>query len=143
MENVNNNGFTLIEMLVTLSIIAALSIAFGVGSANVFNNSKKANYRQMYNELFKNANIYVESTTACDLDATKKCTVRLDALVNAGLVDRDYYSKQNPYKKSGNFVASDTIEITLQSGKKKTKYKGSCKELSNENIESFDNWGEC
>lgn len=141
----NNSGFTLIEMLVAISVIAALSIALGVGASNVLKNSQKVDYAETYKELFKNANIYVEySTTTCNLDTDLTCNITLGELVNSGLLDRKYYTTPNPYKKSGNFVASDTIIITLNEGRKTTKYfNTACGEINNKNVEDFDNWGEC
>ncbi len=139
-----NSGFTLIELLVTLAIIAALAIAMGVGATNVLNSSYKKDYAETFRELFKNANIYVESTTYCNLDETKKCTVTIDTLVKAGLIDKNIYNKDNPYRKNSNFISTDRITITLANGKKKTAYKwGTCRELNNNNVDKYEYWGEC
>ena len=145
MKDRNNRGFTLIELLVTLSIVAALSIVMGVGVTNIIGSTTKADYAESFKELFKNANIYLEySTTTCDLDTSRTCNVTISELVRAGLIDSDYYDKRNPYKKSGNFVASDTIVITLNNGRKTAKYfNTSCGELNSENVQKFEHWGEC
>ena len=145
MKSRNNKGFTLVEMLVALAIVAVMSIALGVGATNAMNSSLKTDYAEKFKELFKNANIYVEySTTTCNLDSTKNCTVTLNELVNSGLLDSDYYKTANPYKKTGNFTASDTIIITLSNGRKTTAYGNkACGELTNKNVDNFEHWGEC
>lgn len=145
MKNKDNRGFTLIELIITITIIAALSIVIGVGTTNVLDSTYKADYVETYKELFQNANIYVEcSATTCNLDTSRTCNVTLSELVKAGLIDSDYYNKANPYKKDGKFVPSDTIVITLNNGKKTTKYfNTSCGELNSENMKEFEHWGEC
>ena len=147
----NNKGFTLIELLVTLALIAALSVAFGLGANTVFDNSRRTDFAEEFKEIFKAANIYVEySSATCNLDVSKTCNVTLNQLVAAGLLDKNYYNMDNPYKKTGKFTASDTIIISLttsgsNAGKKVTKYSAaaSCIELNSDNVEKFKNWGEC
>lgn len=145
------SGFTLVEMLVSIAIIGALSIVVGVSASSMLKKSHNKGEIATYTEIFKNARIYYELvkedgvTRNCPLDGN--CNITLGQMVEAGLIDAKIYKEYNPAYENRLFSASDTINVRLVSGKKQVTINvGSCGAITEDNLVSIaesEKWGNC
>lgn len=141
----NNKGFTLIEMLVCVGIIAALGVIIGLSATTVINNTKYAKYEAQMKDIFTAASVYIElSKNSAIKNGCKSsgCIIKLSSLVTEGLVDKSIYNETNPLLLSGaNY--NDDVEITVKwsSGIKDVSY---CEiKLSTIDDTPEDKWGNC
>lgn len=154
------NGFTLVEMLVCIAIIAALGVTIGLNATKVLNDTQNNDYEEIFGDLFDAAKIFVELSSSepyCGTMSTSQygtCNVTLEYLVQKGLVDKEIYKQNNPMRKNKKFQADDGIVITKTNGKKSASY--SVSECTNDvsgcsginyvndsNIKDYKCWGGC
>ena len=95
----NHNGFTLIEILLTLGIIAILSTIIVINTINL-NEKNKANQYEKFKEIITTAGCsYIDSDTAKALrESCKKekyCTISLSTLISSGLIDENLIDPSN------------------------------------------------
>lgn len=143
----DNKGFTLIEMLVCIGIIAALGVVIGLSATTVINNTKYAKNESTMKDLFTAASVYIElSENATLKDSCKSnstgCTVSLSDLTDKGLVDKFIYDERDPLLISGNkFNGTTSFTVIWTSDVKDVSYCG----IKLSTIESTpkDKWGSC
>ena len=95
----NHNGFTLIEILLTLGIIAILSTVIVINTINL-NEKNKANQYEKFKETITTAGCsYIDSDTAKALRESCKqdryCTISLATLISSGLIDENLIDPSN------------------------------------------------
>lgn len=119
-----NNGFTLVELIVTIALLATLSVVVGLSVSNMFNNQTDKQYEDYKKDLENAACVYAEHN---DLNATvcatnnEACTIKFSALISAGLISKNL---TNP--NTGKKVAEDTnsfVKIRWLDKEKKCEYK--------------------
>lgn len=94
----NNKGFTLIEMLVVVAIILALSVSAGLSADFSLKKARKNEYKDLMWDVFKAADVYSELSdfaTVCT-DINSGCEVPISDLINKGLLDENIQTKQIP-----------------------------------------------
>ncbi|MBE6149044.1 MAG: type II secretion system protein [Firmicutes bacterium] len=139
------NGFTLIEMLVCIGIIAALGVVIGLNATKVLGDAQKDDNKEVMQELFESAMLYSElSTSHCNFPAALSCTVSLNNLISTGLLDETFVKKNNPLFENQKFSGTDSIIITKNASTKKKSAQfqsGSCT-LTESQLETAV-WGGC
>ena len=139
----NKSGFTLIEMLVCIGIIAALGVVVGLNANKIINNAREKDYKEIMKTLFEAASIYTELTDSrCNSD----CLIELDDLVNVGLLDNAYYNKKNPMYIDKNFASSDEIKVYYNNGEKIIAIKCESNDgytIRSNELDAYSNWGKC
>lgn len=157
MENRNNKkGFTLIEMLVVIAIIGALSVVIGVSATGMMQKSNAKGDIATYKEIFKNARIYYEmvkpdgSHYCASYTTGGNCNISLKQLVDLGLLDKKIYNEYNPAYYNRLFSESDTVNVSIASGFKKVSMSisgcGTLTEINEDNINTItenEKWGTC
>lgn len=139
------NGFTLIEMIICIGIIAALGIIIGLNANTMLSKSNVSSYEDLMQEIFDATSIYAELS---DTDCKISCDVKISNLVEIGLLDKSIYNKSNPvYKNPQNFVEKDVIIVERSSGAKEIIYKcnltDSKYDLKSSNIKDYKYWEKC
>lgn len=145
MKHKNIKGFTLIEMLVVIAVIGALSVAIGVSANQMMENSQKNDYEETYKEIMKNARIYVEIEDSITLiKGQPVAPFSLQTLIDKGLQDENILFKKNPALSTDlNFSGSMQITVSLtDEGKKNVSISAGTCTITNENINDFE-WGKC
>lgn len=141
------NGFTLIEMLVCIGIIAALGVIIGLSANTVIGKARKNDNKDLMTLIFDSAKVYVELTTSlCNINNVSTCNVTLKNLVDAGLLDQGYYNKENPVRDGDTFSETDVIVVKKSNGVKEATYKCSSNptyDINTTNVDTYDYWGEC
>lgn len=119
-----NNGFTLVELIVTVALLATLSVVVGLSVSNMFNNQTDKQYEDYKDDLESAACVYAEHN---DLNAIicatneEACTIKLNVLISAGLISKNL---TNPT--SGKKVSEDInsfVKISWTENEKKCEYK--------------------
>ena len=134
-------GFTLIEMLVCIGIIAALGVVIGLSATKVLSDTQKNDNREIMQEIFDAAHIYYElSTGHCATSGYSACPIAISEIISKGLLDEEILEKENPMHTSyhQNFLGTDTVSIIINAYKEKeAEYvSGSCK-LKEKNLEDW------
>lgn len=88
----NDNGFTLVELLVTVALLGALSLIVGLGVSNMLRHQKEKQFDDYTEQLEKAGCVYAEHNTltasVCGSNAAS-CQIKFSALVTAGLIEKD------------------------------------------------------
>ena len=111
-DNMKNKGFTLIELIITITLIAIISVTVGVSVSNMLSNQKEKEAKELKKIIETAACIYYEVE-----DSTVK-EVTLKTLVEAGLLDKDL---TNPITKSP-LEENDKVEINWYNNEKTCTY---------------------
>lgn len=141
------NGFTLVEMIVCIAIIAVLGVVIGLNADKLFAGSNISEYEDQMRELMESASIYAELSDT-GLNCNYSCDIRLENLVEKGLVDKNIYNDNNPlYAADIKFKPSDVFKVTRNLGRKNVVYKcnatNTLYDLYLSNIDNYKYWGEC
>ena len=117
----NKKGFTLVELLATLTILVLMSVIIGVNITSILKSTEDTEEEFDKEQIEKAACVYVDSTKNANNDCTNtsaysstSCTnINVNKLVGAGLLGNDY-------------VVDDTttpIKICYSGGEKFCEYK--------------------
>ena len=89
----NKKGFTLIEILVCIAIIAVMGIAIGIGTNKLSQNTKNTNNEKILKEILSAGNTYCQlGYYYCSNDDK----ITFDNLISAGVLDEKILDKVNP-----------------------------------------------
>ena len=91
------NGFTMIELIVSIGLIALIGTLVVANMGNVLSGEKDKQYEEFLNKIQNAACTYV------DIDSTKKneccpgnkcvgrtCTVKIEQILNKGLIEEKF-----------------------------------------------------
>lgn len=120
-DNMKNKGFTLIELIITITLIAIISVTVGVSVSNMLSNQKEKDAEDMKATIENAACVYVEvenEGTTCPDDPSKNC-VSLDELIKSGLLDNDL---NNPLTNEDLDINS-MVKISWENNEKKCEYE--------------------
>lgn len=121
----NNKGFTLLEMLLVVAIIAALGVTAGISADFSMKKAKRNEYKDAFREIFNASNIYSElnSFSCSTLNTTSGCSIELQALIEKGVLDKNILEKRiGIYKNDANFSNNSIIKITKINGVKEISF---------------------
>lgn len=144
----NRKGFTLIEMLVCIAIVAALGVAIGLSAKNMFKNSKYSEYKNTMKEVLNSANVYLDlqdvKENECNIFEVSSCNVTIKQLVEKGLLDKEIYTKRIPiYANEVLFQESTVITVTREGGIKKASMSCEIYTVDSDNYNNFEYWETC
>ena len=117
----NKKGFTLIEILVCIAIIAVMGIAIGIGTNKLSQNTKNTNNEKILKEILSAGNTY------CQLGyyyCSNDYKITFDDLISAGVLDEKILDKVNPTI-NGNtkFSADNFVKISIVDGERDIIYE--------------------
>ena len=82
------NGFTLIEIIVVIALLAAISVTVGVSMTGLFGKEEDKKYNAYKTEIDNAACLYVEIN-----NITTAETISKETIVRAGLIKKDLKNK--------------------------------------------------
>ena len=139
----NKNGFTLVEILVCIAIIAVMGIAIGVSTNKMSKNTKNTNNENLLKEILSAGNTY------CQLSAKKSecidgATVTFDNLISAGVLDEKILDKVNPTI-NGNvkFSTDNFVKISIADGERDIIYESGSNKYKLSTIDNCTKNGDC
>ena len=112
------NGFTLIEILVVIALLAAVSVTVGVNMSGMNERQKEKQIKEYEKTLENAACVYAETN-----NITKNSEVTVSSLINAGLISK---TLKNP--ETNENVSNDgnkVILINWENNEKKCSLKTS------------------
>lgn len=111
----DSKGFTLIEMIVVVALLATMSLAIGVSISEMMERQEEKEYESYVETLETAACVYAEA-----YDITSDTSITTAELIAAGLIRT---TLTNP--KTDDAVVDDTttITITWNNNEKKCTYK--------------------
>ena len=89
----NKKGFTLVELIICLAIVAALTLAATLGLQKVLKANKVSTYKNDLKEVADSARQYLVFKKIPD--SSSENSIRLSSIVGAGLISDDFYKKTN------------------------------------------------
>ena len=115
----NRNGFTLVELLVTIALIGTLSVVVGVSVGNLITNQKYRSYDDFVQDLEEAACVFVQNdnrTSELCQAYNSLCQVKLADLIKNGLIKK---TMENPMTEKS--VEEDTlsyVQVTYSDGER-------------------------
>ena len=79
-----NNGFTLVELIITITLIAIISVSIGVSINGMLSRQEEDQAEQYAKDIADAACVYAEVN-----DITTNSTVTIHELISAGLLSKD------------------------------------------------------
>ena len=86
----NSFGFTLIEIIVAIALLAAISVTVGVSMTGLFGKEEDKKYNAYKTEIENAACLYVEIN-----NITTAETISKETIVRAGLIKKDLKNPKN------------------------------------------------
>ncbi len=116
----NNKGFTLVEMLVVITLIVVLGASAGLSADFSLKKARRNEYKNTYFDLFSAVDFYSEMRSFSCADISVGCDVEISQLIDVGLVDESILSKINPIYKKGNvyFKSTSVFKVRKKNGQK-------------------------
>lgn len=108
----NRKGFTLIEILAVVVILAVISVTVGISMNGLMNRQKEKHESEFEKTLENAACVYAEKHM-------EETSVAASTLISAGLLKKDTI---NP--KTGKVASDEVVAITWKDGRKACKYNG-------------------
>ena len=88
-----NKGFTLIELIVTIAIMALIGVVISTNMLGLFSNEEDKKYEEFLSQIEEAACIYVETawsdSTRTNCRSTNNCTVTINQLILKGYISDD------------------------------------------------------
>lgn len=112
----NNKGFTLIEILVVIALIASLGVIVTINLTKTLNDNEENNCNSFIKDVEDAACVYVG--THKEECTSSGCFISLDKIIKEGLINTeiDACTKEEINK-------NDTVEVTFNDGEKICTYK--------------------
>ena len=107
-------GFTLIEILLVIALIAALSVTVGVSMSGIFKNEEDKKLKEYYETIEKAACVYAEIK-----DYKDNRTITKNELLDAGLISKNLKNPSNDEMITEDNTIND-IEITFSATNEKS-----------------------
>lgn len=161
----NKKGFTLIELIVVIAIVGALSVTMGISAINTMKQTKFRDYEETYADIFDAARLYtglkvppesceetMEIAISCGTVSSYPANISLCCLVEAGLLDYDLTKQYDPLTNDDDFSPEKNINIVIDANGRKimSTYNDSCEPenenyiISSENVKGYEKWeGDC
>ena len=109
-----NKGFTLVELLITITLITVISVAAGVGINEMFTRQRENNYSQFIKTITNAGCVYAEVNNIGDSESY----VTINELLTDGLLSNKL---TNPITKENIEVMKNSVVlITLDNEGKRT-----------------------
>ncbi len=84
-------GFTIVEMLITLTLLASIGLIVGIGLNKTFKSNNDTKIKNFENQIISATDIYVNNHNSLlqELHTTKEIVIKLEYVIGAGLIDSD------------------------------------------------------
>lgn len=116
--DMKKNGFTLVELLVTITLLAIMSVVVGVSMSGMLQRQNEKSIEEYREKLENNACVYYEThPDKFTWDGTDY-SISKDALIRASLIDKDLKSPESIASGKREYIAVSTSNY-----QKKCKYK--------------------
>lgn len=107
MKKLNKKGFTLIEVIATVAILAILSVVAGVSVNKIIQNSKEEHYHNAESNMEMAGQSYVQQNrNALPKEIGQKTTIRLSQLI-----DKNYIEKIKDYSDNDCSTTDSYVQI--------------------------------
>lgn len=90
--NMKKNGFTLLELIVTISLVAVVGVVISANVLGMFSDQEDQDYEEFVKKIEESACMYVETS----FDSTKRsnckrngCMVTIDDIISKGYIADD------------------------------------------------------
>lgn len=136
MNNRNNKrGFTLVELLIVIVLVAALSVTIGLSTNGMMKKGKTAEYKENVRQVMEAARVYSEIND--HLSSGQSNTYTLKQLIESGILDKEILNKLDASNASCiNFQETNTVNVTIDSNGLLDVMYNSLR------YNNFDNWNE-
>ena len=110
-----NKGFTLVELIITITLIAIISVTIGVSMSGMLGRQEERQAEEYVNTIAEAACVYAEVN-----DITTSTSVKISDLISAGLLSSEL---TNPISDRPITDYNDnTVSITWNNGEKSCSY---------------------
>jgi len=90
MDDMKNKGFTLIELIITIALMALVGIVISTNMVGLFSNEEDTEYENFIKEIEDAACVYIETTgTKTTCRQNNGCKVTTNELISKGYIDED------------------------------------------------------
>ena len=102
----NNKGFTLMEIIIVIALLATLSVVMGLNMTNTMKNQKEKEKEEYKEKITNAACVYADLDDTCRNNGS--CLISISTLIENGLLDKTIV---NPYSSNKETVEKDTHKV--------------------------------
>ena len=114
-DNMKNKGFTLVELIITIALIAIITVTIGVSMSGMLSRQEERQIEEYVENIENAACVYAETH-----NMTNNSTVTIDALLIEGLLQSDLTNPKTNQPITE--YRTDNVSITWTNGEKKCEY---------------------
>ena len=113
-----NKGFTLVELIITITLIAIISVSIGVSVAGMLSRQEENQAEEFKKTISDAACVYAELN-----NITTTQTVNVQALIDAGLLSHELTNPLNDESITLSKYTTSTVSINWENGLKTCSYE--------------------
>lgn len=110
-----NRGFTLVELIITIALIAIISVTIGVSMSGLLSRQDERQLEEYISDIENAACVYAELN-----NIVTNSTVSIGTLISEGLLSTDLTNPQDNLSVSE--YSSDTVSIVWSNGRRTCNY---------------------
>ena len=121
-DNMKNKGFTLVELIITITLIAIISVSIGVSVTNMLSRQEEGQAEEFAKTISDAACVYVELYPD-EFEEKTEATVDINKLLEAGLLSRELTNPLNDESITLSKYTDSNVTITWDNGLKTCSYE--------------------
>lgn len=116
-DNMKNKGFTLVELIITITLIAIITVSIGVSVTGMLSRQKENQSEEFSKTISDAACVYAELN-----NITTSRNVKVELLIEAGLLSRDLTNPLNDESITMPKYLNSQVTIIWNNGLKTCSY---------------------
>ncbi len=122
-DNMKNKGFTLVELIITITLIAIISVSIGVSVTGMLSRQEEGQAEEFAKTISDAACVYAELNDLKPSSTNQEIEIKIQVLIDAGLLSRELTNPLNDESILLDKYITSNVTITWDNGLKTCSYE--------------------